>query len=160
MSLDDLRDLPILKLPEGPDEIELPRDSKLDGTDLDRFVAIGGVVRAAGYRVLVVGGVTTAALNMLAARAWRPGNRVRVLRGMHEGRTGAVVMPPSSPGAKHIGIGSYQVQVALDGEPGGVAIGPGARAQGGRGGISVVLDAHDLEPYDGPAGRAVGKDRR
>jgi hypothetical protein len=91
--------------------------------------------------------------------AWNLGDRVRVLRGEHEGRTGTVSMLPSSPYAPYVQIGADQVQVALDGEPGGVVAGPGARAVGGRGGIPIVIDNDALETYEGPAGIAVGRDK-
>jgi len=88
---------------------------------------------------------------------WNLGDRVRVRRGTHEGRTGTVSMLPSSPYAPYVQLAVGNVQVALDGEPGGVAAGPGARAAGGRGGVPIVIDNDDLETYEGLAGVAVGR---
>lgn len=89
--------------------------------------------------------------------SWNRGDRVRVRRGEHEGRTGTVSLLPFSSYAPYVTIGEHQVQVALDGEPGDTAVGPGARAAGGRGGISIVIDNNALEPYEGPPGRALGR---
>lgn len=76
--------------------------------------------------------------------------RVRVLRGDHEGRTGTVSVLPTHPYATYLKIGPGSVLIALDGEP--------ARgAEGGRGGSSIVVPIEDLEPYDGPAGHARDK---
>lgn len=83
--------------------------------------------------------------------------RVRVLRGEHEGRTGTISMLPTSSLARYLTIGENQVQVALDGEPGQAASGPGGRAAGGRGGIAIVIDKDDLAPYEGPPGIATGR---
>ncbi len=88
---------------------------------------------------------------------WSLGDRVRVREGEHAGRTGTVNMLPSSPYAPYVKIGDHQVQVALDGEPGGTGIGPSARAAGGRGGGPIVISIDDLEPYNGPPGVAVGR---
>jgi hypothetical protein len=85
-------------------------------------------------------------------RTLNEGDRVRVLRGDHEGRTGTVGMLPTSPHAKYLKISPGHAQVALDGEPGRGAV-------GGRGGFSIVISIEDLEPYDGPAGRALSKDK-
>jgi hypothetical protein len=82
----------------------------------------------------------------------RLGDRVRVLRGDHEGRTGTVNVVSTSLYAKYLKIEPGHVQVALDGEPGHGAI-------GGRGGFPIVVPIEDLEPYDGPAGRALSKER-
>lgn len=82
----------------------------------------------------------------------REGDRVRVLRGDHEGRTGTVSMLPTSPYAKYVKIDPGHAQVALDGEP---AQGP----VGGSGGVSIVVPIEDLEPHDGPPGRARSKDK-
>jgi hypothetical protein len=168
-------DLPLLKLPDEPTEVVLTRDTRFDGEDLDRFIERGGVVRNTGYRVFVDGTVSFDTLNalvlvhavpnggigtVLLVRAWRLGDRIRVLRGEHEGRTGTVNMLPSSPYAQCVKLGVDQFQIALDGEPGGVSVGPNARAAGGRGGRPIVIASNDIEPYDGPAGVALGKDRR
>ena len=88
----------------------------------------------------------------MPATTWNLGDRVRVLQGEHEGRTGTVSMLPSSPYATYMKISDGYVQVALDGEPGGIATGSGARAAGGRGGMPIVIGVDDLEPYAGPAG--------
>lgn len=82
----------------------------------------------------------------------REGDRVRVLRGDHEGRTGTVSMLPTSPYAKYVKIDPGHAQVALDGEPAQGRV-------GGRGGVSTVVPIEDLEPYEGPAGAALSKDR-
>jgi len=92
-------------------------------------------------------------------RAWSLGDRVRVLRGKHEGRTGTVSLLPSSPYAPYVPVGDGQVQVALDGEPGAVVVGTRARAKGGRGGVPIVIDNTDLETHEGPGGVAVGRDQ-
>lgn len=55
----------LLTLPDAPCSLTLARDCSFDGADLDRFVAVGGVVRANGWRVFVSGGCGAAALAML-----------------------------------------------------------------------------------------------
>lgn len=92
---------------------------------------------------------------------WKDRDRVCVLRGDHEGRTGTVIKHSYTVAmaTSFFAIGEGQVLVALDGEPGEVSS-PGRVARGGRGGISIVIANDDLEPYDGPPGRAVSKDRR
>lgn len=88
---------------------------------------------------------------------WHRGDRVIVLRGEHEGRTGTVSMLPSDPFARYTSLEIPNVMVSLDGEPGQVASGPGAVARGGRGGISIKIPCGDLASYDGPPGQAVGR---
>jgi hypothetical protein len=92
---------------------------------------------------------------------WKDKDRVRVLRGEHEGRTGTVMNDGyvTAMATSFFKIGEGQVLVALDGEPGEVSA-PGRVAHGGRGGMPIVIANDDLEPYDGPPGRSVGKDRR
>lgn len=80
------------------------------------------------------------------------GVRVRVRRGEHEGRTGTIGIVGSMPLARYLAIGPGSVQVRLDGEPARGAV-------GGRGGFAIVLPIEDLEPYAGPPGRALPKDK-
>lgn len=81
---------------------------------------------------------------------WHYGDRVRVLRGEHEDRTGTVRMLSSDPLARYMNLEIPNVMVSLDGEP-------GQGTRGGRGGVPIVINSDDLAPYDGPPGRAVSK---
>lgn len=90
-------------------------------------------------------------------RVWRCGDRVRVLRGEHEGRTGTVNMLPTEEGSRYFGLEAGHVRVALDGEPGQAASGPGAIARGGRGGLPVNIATTDLAHDGGQPGRAIGQ---
>ena len=92
---------------------------------------------------------------MITVPLWHRGDRVRVLQGEHEGRTGTVSMLPSDPLARLINLKIPYVKVALDGEPGQISTDPGERARGGRGGEPIVIDSDHLAAYDGPSGRAV-----
>lgn len=89
---------------------------------------------------------------------WNRGDRVRVLRGEHAGRTGTVSVLPSDPVARYLSLEIPNVQVALDGEPGQVAAGPGVRARGGRGGVAIVIHCDDLVADESPPGRAARAD--
>jgi hypothetical protein len=80
--------------------------------------------------------------------SWNSGDRVRVLRGAHAGRTGTISMLPSDPLASYMEIADGQVLVALDGEPGGLT--------GGRGGSPVIVADDDIERYDEAPGREIG----
>lgn len=76
---------------------------------------------------------------------WSKGDRVIVKVGKHAGRRGTINMLASDEFAAYFGLKAPQVRVALDGEPGQIATGPGALAHGGRGGVPFNVDPEDLE---------------
>ncbi|HSX22395.1 MAG TPA: hypothetical protein VLE97_06420 [Gaiellaceae bacterium] len=102
-------------------------------------------------------GITLITGSDVGEKTWCCGDRVRVVCGEHEGRTGTVSMLPTEEAARYFGLQDGHVRVALDGEPGQAAPGPGAVARGGRGGLPVNVAVGDLRPCEGPPGRAVGR---
>lgn len=96
--------------------------------------------------------VPAAAAWCLTARTEPPyqkGDRVVVRAGEHAGRHGTVIAMLGdwvAGGVDPWGLKASQARVALDGEPGQVARGPGAVARGGRGGISLNVEQDNLDP--------------
>lgn len=111
----------------------------------------------AARRITGDGSIDPGIITITGSVAWQCGDRVRVLRGEHEGRTGTVSMLPSEEGARYFGLQDGYVRVALDGEPGQAAAEPEAIARGGRGGLPINVAADDLARDTASPGRAVGR---
>jgi hypothetical protein len=77
--------------------------------------------------------------------SWNKGDRVVVKTGEHADRHGTVTMRVGDEFAAYFGLQPTEVRVALDGEHGQAAVGPGAIARGGRGGLPLNIDATHLE---------------